>query len=139
MCRVADDELVVVEVDDPGGVLLVQLDRADDVSGVFVPGSGGATPADITAAIEAHRADPEAHYQYLRWEDGDNRYVQQPVLDAYATKEYVDLQVATGGDLGAVQELIDTSVAGHVQAAEPHPAYDTDAPTFSLIFQNGLV
>jgi hypothetical protein len=117
---VPDDELIVVAVDDPGGVLLVQLDRPDDVSGVFVPGTGGASPADITAAIEAHRADPAAHPQY-------------------ATTEYVDLQVATGGDLGAVQELIDTSIAGHVQAAEPHPAYDTDAPTFSLIFQNGLI
>ena len=120
MCRVADVELVVVEVDDPGGVLLVQLDRPDDVAGVFVPGTGGASPGDITAAIGAHRADPAAHPQY-------------------ATTAYVDLQVATGGDLDAVQDLIDTSVATHVQATEPHPAYDTDAPTFSLIFQNGLV
>lgn len=135
----ADDELVVVEVDDPAGVLLVQLDTPDDVSGVFVPGTGGATAADIAAAITAHRFDPEAHYQYLRQEDGDNRYVQQPVLDAYATREYVDEQVATGGDPAAVQEMIDTTVAVHVQATEPHPAYDTDAPTFSLIFQNGLV
>lgn len=41
-------------------------------------------------------------------------------------------------DLAAVQGMIDDSIEGHVQAAEPHPAYD-DFADLRLIFENGLV
>lgn len=44
------------------------------------------------------------------------------------------------GGLGSdvVQEMIDDSIDVHVEAVEPHPAYD-DLPSLSLIFENGLV
>jgi hypothetical protein len=38
-----------------------------------------------------------------------------------------------------IQEMIDASVTAHVEADTPHPAYDTDIPSLSIIFQNGLV
>jgi hypothetical protein len=38
-----------------------------------------------------------------------------------------------------IQDYINSSIAEHEQAVEPHKAYDIDAPSFSLIFQNGLV
>lgn len=44
----------------------------------------------------------------------------------------------TGIDVEQAQELIDASVAGHVAAPTPHPAYD-DMADLTLIFQNGLV
>ena len=34
----------------------------------------------------------------------------------------------------AVSEILEV----HIQAAEPHPAYD-DLPSFTLLFENGLV
>lgn len=53
------------------------------------------------------------------------------------TQDIADLSVP-GGDLEAVQELIDESVGAHVNDATPHPAYD-DLPSLTLIFENGLV
>ena len=41
-------------------------------------------------------------------------------------------------DMEAIQDLIDTTVTGHVQAPEPHPAYD-DLPSLTLLFENGLI
>lgn len=41
-------------------------------------------------------------------------------------------------DLEAVQGLIDDTVEVHVQAVEPHPAYD-DLPSLRLLFENGLI
>lgn len=41
-------------------------------------------------------------------------------------------------DLEVVQDMIDTTVAAHGQAAEPHTAYD-DLPSLRLIFENGLI
>jgi len=43
-----------------------------------------------------------------------------------------------GGDLEAVEELIEEAVDNHVNDSEPHPAYD-DMPTLRLIFENGLI
>lgn len=45
---------------------------------------------------------------------------------------------STGMDPGAVQGLIDDSIAAHVQADLPHPAYD-DLPSLTILFENGLV
>jgi hypothetical protein len=41
-------------------------------------------------------------------------------------------------DMAAVQGMIDGSIATHVQAAEPHPAYD-EMPSLRLVFENGLI
>lgn len=42
-------------------------------------------------------------------------------------------------DMEAIQNLIDTTVTGHVQAPEPHPAYDDLIPDLTLLFENGLI
>jgi hypothetical protein len=41
-------------------------------------------------------------------------------------------------DLTVVEDMIDTAVTTHVQAPEPHPAYD-DLQDLRLIFENGLI
>jgi hypothetical protein len=46
---------------------------------------------------------------------------------------------AGAGDPDAVQTLVDASLTVHVQALTPHPAYDTDIPSLSILFENGLV
>lgn len=53
------------------------------------------------------------------------------------TDDIAILQGSSGGDPGAIQEMIDTSVSTHVQTAEPHPAYD-DMPSLTILFENGL-
>lgn len=60
----------------------------------------------------------------------------EDALEPYATKLYVDATVS-GGDLPAIQSLIDTSVAAHRDSTLPHPVYDSHR--FDLIFLNGLV
>ena len=42
------------------------------------------------------------------------------------------------GDVESVTDLIEDAVTVHVEASEPHPAYD-DLPSLSLLFDNGLV
>lgn len=39
---------------------------------------------------------------------------------------------------GASPAYVDDSIAAHVNAPEPHPAYD-DLPDFVLLFENGLI
>lgn len=43
-----------------------------------------------------------------------------------------------GGGLQVIEDLIDSTVQAHVDAAEPHPAYD-DLPSLVLLFENGLI
>jgi len=43
-----------------------------------------------------------------------------------------------GDDSVAVHELIDTALNTHVNAPQPHPAYD-DMLDLTLIFENGLI
>lgn len=38
-----------------------------------------------------------------------------------------------------VQEMIDSALDDHINAVEPHPAYDIDMPSLKVIFENGLV
>mgnify|MGYP001074090410 CR=1 FL=1 len=53
------------------------------------------------------------------------------------TQDIEDLKVAVG-DPEAVEELVEGLIDVHVNDATPHPAYD-DLPSFTLIFENGLV
>ena len=101
----------VVQVDDDP-VQVIQLDAHDDApSVVYVPGTGS---CDLT--------------------DAD----LNEVLSGYATRDYVDAAVATGGDISGVQTLIDATVAGHRNDPTPHPVYD-DLPSLALLFRSRLV
>ena len=106
------DEPRVIQVDD-GPTQVIQLDAGDDSpTVVYVPGTGaggGISEDDLTEA-----------------------------LSDYATRDYVDAQVATGGDITGVQSLIDASVAAHRTDPTPHPAYD-DLPSLSLLLRSRLV
>lgn len=42
-----------------------------------------------------------------------------------------------GGDLEAVQDMIDESVDLHVNDTAPHPVYD-NIPSLVILFENGL-
>lgn len=42
------------------------------------------------------------------------------------------------GPAGPVDEETQAALEDHIAAEEPHPAYD-DLPSFTLIFENGLI
>ena len=46
---------------------------------------------------------------------------------------------AVSGDPEAIQGMIDDSLNAHISSEAPHPAYDNDAHSFSLLFMNRLV
>ena len=46
--------------------------------------------------------------------------------------------VGSSAGVEIIQEMIDDTVEVHVSAPAPHPAYD-DLPSFTLLFENGLV
>ena len=46
--------------------------------------------------------------------------------------------VGSSAGVEVIQEMIDDTVEVHVQAPEPHPAYD-DMLDLTLIFENGIV
>lgn len=92
-------------------VQVVQLDDNDDApTVVYVPGTAasGVTEPELAQTLEG-----------------------------YATKLYVDSAV-TGGTPGAIQDLIDTSIATHRDSSTPHPAYDA-MRSLTLLFENRLV
>ena len=42
------------------------------------------------------------------------------------------------GDKGDPGDVDNALLTLHVEATEPHPAYDNDIPSLALIFENGL-
>lgn len=45
----------------------------------------------------------------------------------------------SGGDPGAGSGDASAALLAHINAAEPHPAYDVDMPSLTLLFENGLL
>jgi hypothetical protein len=112
---VPEDEIVLINVPGPG-----------DASTVEIVGSG-----DGVISVPTPVGDPALAARVGALE----------VSDAEQDDRLLALELSGGGggiDPDAVQELIDDTVAVHVAAPEPHPAYD-DIPSLTLLFQNGLV
>jgi hypothetical protein len=94
-------------------LVVIDVAAPTAVTPVFVPG-GSADLGSLTArvgAVEASDADQDARIGALE-------------------------ATTVGG--GQVQDLVDTAVAAHAQAAEPHTAYDSGV-SFRLLFENGLI
>lgn len=53
------------------------------------------------------------------------------------TTDIANLQ-SGGVPAAEVQEMIDASLATHVDDPTPHPSYDTDLPSLTVLFENGL-
>lgn len=111
----SDDVWGVIEVDTHAAeVLVVDIDTPAEPTPVYVPGAG-VDLGPLTGRVDTLEASDV---------EQDSR------LDV--------LEALSGGGLDAVQELIDDTVAVHVDAAEPHPVYD-DLPSLQLLFENGLI
>lgn len=50
-----------------------------------------------------------------------------------------DEYVAGVIDPEVLDAAVDNKLAAHVNSETPHPAYDIDAPSFKLLFENGLI
>lgn len=66
--------------------------------------------------------------------DVETKRFPEPVMDNLRDHVAEGLTVAPEMVEGAVEVVLET----HVQAPEPHPAYD-DIPNLTLIFENGLI
>lgn len=63
--------------------------------------------------------------------------VQTVVLAGSALDQRItDVVTEMLGDGG---EVSDVALTAHINSSTPHPAYDVDAPSFKLIFENGTV
>jgi len=54
------------------------------------------------------------------------------------TEDIANLSAGGGLPADEVQELIDTALDDHINAVEPHAAYDINMPSLKIIFENGL-
>lgn len=122
--RVASSLLPPVQVAPPpsGSVTVVP------VAGPEGPPGGEADLGPLTARVDAVETEVDAHH------------IRLDTLEASDDEQDDRLLAleAASGDPGAVQELVDDAIETHVQAPTPHPAYD-DLPSFTLLFENGLV
>lgn len=110
-------------------VQVVVVDEVVEVTPVYLPGSGGnADLGPLTARVDAAETELGAH---------DIRLDTLEQSDQEQNDRILAIE-ATSGDPDAVGNIVNAALSVHVQAAEPHPAYD-DMPDLALIFESGLV
>jgi len=63
---------------------------------------------------------------------------EQNALIDQVNENTVAIATLGGGNPLDIQEMIDSTLAVHVNAREPHPAYDADIPSLTVLFENGL-
>lgn len=77
----------------------------------------------------------------LKIGDGTTRWADLPSFGvsgeeiATAVTEYFEQNPV----VGATTQYVEEAIASHENDATPHKAYDTDIPSLTLIFENGLV
>ena len=137
------DDIVIIGVPGPGDPNVVEiigeLDGTitipvpDAIVIIGVPGPGDPNVIEIIGELDGTITIPGEPGPELV-----ERVVALEENDAEQDTRLGVLEALSGGGLDVVQELIDTTVATHVQAAEPHPIYD-DLPSLTLLFENGLI
>lgn len=100
----------------------------------------GQTVCFVIGSVE-YRIREDGYDSGLLDANGDLKVQFLPPLVAALDEEFLrrDEYVAGVVDPEALRQAVENEISVHVNSATPHPAYDIDAPSFYLIFENGLI